>query len=502
MNGSDDDRVQDFFAAHRSRIVDHTPDEGTWETITTRARAARGRSRGLWFLGGAVAASAAAVGVMVLQGVGDPGAQPLPPAGPAPTADGAPGVDGPGTTDPAVPPVDAEADDEAGGTADGSGATDDGSAGPEPADPGRFALPAPDLSVPLLLAEEPTGSEGALRTAVTAVACPMTTGTGQGETFCPELAVSEDEGRTWERRVDLTAAGFHNAVSARGSTWLWPDAHDWRDAPVQPVSRLVRSDDGGRTWTAIPTRGETVLAVETFRSTLVVVTGGCDGGTADSCAEIVVTDVTTDDAGAGRRTARVDLPESYVDVPGLVESDHRLMATYDAIYLEVAGRGTYRLADGEEVVTRVDPAGCRVSAAPDSQDGLVAVCMADVGPVSVHRSADGGATWTEVAPPEGLSGTSSVVSNDGTRLVAATAEGIWVTADDGDRWEQTLDWAGLGGPEAADTPWIKAVAGQEMLAGDVLRQHEEGTTKGRWVSTDDGRTWTEQPRVLVPDSLP
>ena len=59
--GHDDrDRlVDEFFAAHRDRVVDHPADDESWEVI--RERAGRGqRSRGMWFLAGAVAASAEA----------------------------------------------------------------------------------------------------------------------------------------------------------------------------------------------------------------------------------------------------------------------------------------------------------------------------------------------------------------------------------------------------------------------------------------------------------
>ena len=55
-NHDDRDRqVEDFFDTHRSRVVEHQADDGTWEAISLRAREARTRSRGIWFLGGAAA---------------------------------------------------------------------------------------------------------------------------------------------------------------------------------------------------------------------------------------------------------------------------------------------------------------------------------------------------------------------------------------------------------------------------------------------------------------
>ncbi|HBO54627.1 MAG TPA: hypothetical protein DD664_05955 [Janibacter terrae] len=490
----DERRVEDFFAAHRRAVVEQQADEQTWEAIRVSAGRPRRDGRGLWFLGGVVAAAAAATTAFLLAGQGLGGDVAEAPPASTPT-------DQVVATSAAVPsateePTAAETtDDDATTTDEEPGAVDDGNGPQDPFSPGTFSLPAPDLSVPLLSVDEPSGSEGPLRTAVATVSCALTGAMGPGETFCPELAVSEDEGRTWDRRVDMMAAGYHKAVSARDSTWMWPDPYDWRDS-VEPVSRLVRSDDGGRSWTAIPTRGEKVLAVETFRSTLVVVTQGCEGRTGESCVELVVTEVTTDDVSTGRRIARVDLPETFVHVPGSVGSSHRLMATYDAVYLDVGALGAYRLADGEDVVTRVDPSGCRVTAAPESQDSLVALCLADTGLPSVRRSADGGTTWAEVEAPPGLRET-PVVSNNGTRLLAATMEGVWVTEDDGRTWEQTLDWASRGGPGIPE--WITAVGGQELLAGDMNRQHEH-TPLGRWVSSDDGRTWTEQPKVLIPNS--
>lgn len=473
-NHDDDRRVEDFFAAHRSRVVEHQADDETWEGISLRAREARTRSRGMWFLGGAVAASAAAVATVVALGGAGPDARPALPAGPDQSAEqpADPSRTEPPTGEDTSPPGETTDPDEV-TTGDGSG------------EQRAFTLPVPAGDLEVTLVGEPTGEESDLRIAQFDYACEA----AELEWHCPGLAVSEDSGQSWQRRVDMSAAGFYSSVAARDSIWMWGPGAGAGERPGVPTPEdtLVRSEDGGRTWTEMPTRG-TPIGVETFRATLVVVTSGCADGGADTCAEVVVTDVTADDATTGRRLVTLEgLPQPEVGVPGVTPAA-ALTATYDAVYVRY-GSATYRIADGEQVATVVElPAdGCEVTTAPESPDGLVSWC---VDTDRLHTSSDGGATWREVPGVEGEE-VLAVASNDGTHLVLATDAGVHVGSD-GD-WERTLDGNG-------EVVVLRALGREDVRYGGPYRFLRDGPEElsARWTSDDDGRTWTEQPRVVLP----
>lgn len=475
-----DDLVRDFFASHRDQVSDQPADDQTWETITTRAREARNRSRGMWFLGGAVAASAAAVAVLTFQGLGGPGAQQLAPAGTTQTSTTDAGPEDGAVT--AGPTGDApEGAEDASGT---EGPASDVTGTEEtPVAPPTFLLPVPDLTGTVVQAVgEPTGDlDSTLRTAVYETGCAA----AENEWSCPGLAVSEDGGRTWTPRVDMVRAGYYGAVAAGDRMWMWAAGGDRPGVP-EVQTGLVRSDDGGRTWSEVATRGDGTLWVQAFRNTLVVVTQGCEADPSPTCVEMVVTDVADDDATEGRRLITIDdLAPSWWSVPGPLP-EGGLKATYDAIYLVVPGGDTaYRVADGEQVATRVERPGCVIAAAPESQDSLVSWCHAsDV----VAVSADGGTTWQDV---QGVGGAAVVglASNDGTHLVMATDDGLHIGAD-GD-WSRVLEWP--GGRTRLD-----ALGAQTMHFGSWYRTLGSGQEAAqRWSSTDDGRTWTVEPPILI-----
>ncbi|GGK70292.1 hypothetical protein [Ornithinimicrobium pekingense] len=488
--GDEHDRVvEDFFAAHRSRIVDQGSDEDTWQVIRERAGRGPRRSRGMWFLAGAVAASAVGVAVLAGQGLGGPV------AGPAATG----GDDRAPVTATAPGPSEATATDRSGPveaaptrTADGATST----AQPTPrassevtsapvtgASAGPLVLPAPDPAAQVLLVAEPSGEESDLRVAQLTYDCAA----AAMEWDCPGLAVSEDAGRTWTARVDMFEAGYYWSAASRDRAWMWgpgEDAAQDRPGVPDPSGGLVRSDDAGRTWTPVPTRG-VPMAVQAFRSTLVVVTEGCEGGAAGGCAEVVVTDVDTDDATTGRRLVKLpDLPTPRYAPPGLLGAE--LAATYDAVYVTYAGT-TYRIADGEETATVVRrPAEeCELGTAPESQDTLVHWCH---GSDAVQLSHDGGATWEEVAGPGGT--TRRVASNDGRRLALATDDTLWVGGAEG--WEAVLPWS-------PGRTLLDAHGGSSMSFGGAYRYDPQGAHRSsqRWVTDDDWQTWTELPGIEV-----
>ncbi len=485
LTGDEQDRVvDDFFAAHRRSVVDHGADEDTWQVIRERAGRGSRRSRGMWFLAGAVAASAVGVAVLAGQGLGGPVAGPAATGGddrvgvtstavPTPPSEGTTATAGTERADAAPTTADAAP---SGGDAEPTDGTADDAAGP-------LVLPVLDPGTQVLVVGEPTGEESDLRAAQLTYDCAAAT----MEWDCPGLVVSEDAGETWSARVDMYEAGYYWSVASRDRIWMWgPDAGAAQDRPgvPDPSGDLVRSDDAGRTWTPVPTRGAPV-AVEAFRSSLVVVTEGCEGGAPGDCAEVVVTDVEADDATTGRRLVTLpDLPRPLYAAPGLLAAE--LGATYDAVYVTYAGT-TYRIADGEETATvvRRPVEQCELQTAPESQDTLVHWCH---GAEVVQLSHDGGATWQDVAGPGGA--LRAAASNDGRRVAVATDDTLWVGGTG--RWEAVLPWT-------PGRTLLEAHGGSSMSFGGAYRYDPQAADRSsqRWVTPDDWQTWTELPRIEV-----
>ena len=113
----------------------------------------------------------------------------------------------------------------------------------------------------------------------------------------------------------------------------------------------------------------------------------------------------------------------------------------------------------------------------------------------VWRSADGGATWTEVchaAPWGNRSSHVSVVLADGTVLVMGgsgngACDDVWSSADGGATWTQVCEHAGWSGR--------RAFAAVVLANGDIVIMGGKGSDSAGsndvWKSSDGGATWTE-----------
>ena len=460
------DPVADFFAAHRAQIREQEADDLTWQRIRRGGAVAGTSRRRAWLAGAGVAASAAVLGIVLTQAFkgGDDDPQPAPPptisasldpavtespdetsveptgeqtgqqSAPAPTTDDSSQAP---TTDQAAPaptsgPTEEESAAEPTGQ-DGGPATQEPPTQPTAEEPTEPPLLAVGGGV------APAVGSGDKQASVVTEPCPDRPG---GE--CVTLYLSEDGGATWGDPVDLSALGLHGFDRVDDTLLAWGQAG------------LMRSEDRGRTWTDIPHRGEVVLQVTSWSDRMITVTGsGCsaaDGELTCQEAEAAVLDPDTGDLTGGEATA---LGAVTGPVAGPVEVSRR---TQDAFYFGVAtpdaGATYWRIPVGGEPgssFTATDVCGTgegttsSLAALARTADGLVLGCQAaDGGPgtadqVELHRSADGGQTWSPLATPQltapGLCG---IASADGTDVVLAARDGVWVSHDAGETFDRTL----------------------------------------------------------------
>ncbi len=155
---------------------------------------------------------------------------------------------------------------------------------------------------------------------------------------------------------------------------------------------------------------------------------------------------------------------------------------------------------------------------PPHSDGrmLAALNLGHFG-VKVHRSADAGATWQEVATPaypqQPADATGvpwklvqiwSLEADRGTVWCGTLPGGLFRSADFGDSWQlveslwqrpERLEWFGGG----YDVPGIHSICPHPQRAGEVLVGISCG---GAWITRDDGASWSLSARGMSADFMP
>lgn len=441
------DPVRDFFAAHRDQIVEHEADDLTWQQIRRQARAADGSRRRAWLTGAGIAASAAILGLVLMQAFrgGDEPPSPAPPPTAATDDSSITGTEEP--TGDAPTPEPTEATGEETGQEPAEETTPEGAEQPpeDPAtEPPSGTAPAedpgsedeetdagpPQDEIPMIDAgwtNLPMGM-GERLASIRKTACEDGT-----DGLCSTLYLSEDGGLTWGEPVDLDALGITEVDRTEDALWGWGPAG------------LLRSEDLGRTWTEVPHHGPQVLRVKAWPQEMVVVTGDCSGG---SCTDVRITlvDPDTEDATDG----------PTVEVGETVSAPVLPRRTQEAVYVRFDGDApedaeVWRVpVDGSEG-SSLRPAdhcsagpGVRTElvGAARTEDDLYLACQGtgdgEDGTVELLRSGDGGQEWEPVATVDAprLCG---LATGDGTDIVLAAVGGIWASHDSGESFTRTLE---------------------------------------------------------------
>lgn len=463
------DPVADFFARERAAIVDRPGDEADWDEIVQRSRR-RGWARPL--LG--VAAAAALVLAVVV------GANGFFRPNPAET------TDRPGSASSSALSSTASTDTTRTSGPDRSPTSPTTSRAPLQPVPRAFTVDSVHAT--------PDGHLYALGWSV----C--------GTQSCPALVASSDEGRTWGS-VGSFSPPMVRAPRFEGDPVLVGARFVSSSVGWVYGATLLRTADGGRTWTPVGHGSGDVLSLETDGTALWMVTGTCVQGTyGRQCGQLQVWR-----AGIG------DTAATRVDVPQLSTQPTRPWA-YGA-WVALAGRTAYvdtvsgvpglfsgftalRVSGTPTTVPR--PTGCdnaaELTVVPTVADPRTIFALCALGAAgtpsgyAVYRSTDGGATWESRAHP--VLGpvrftNLRVTALDADRLVVRTGEQLFAdgtfvesellsSADGGATWRHPsggLPTANWGEVSAVDPQTVYAVQGIDSV----------------WRSTDAGATFSRLP---------
>ena len=468
------DAVADFFAVERDDIRDLGGDDARWIEITREA--GRPRRTG-WLRYAAVAAAVVLIGGSVwavsANRVGRPVAagQPAvtrtvdvsqsPAPSSAPSRSSAPSTTAPATTSPPTAPATAVT-----------------------AVPAGFAV-----------ASVSTVSNGRLFALgrATCAAGP-----------CAMVATSSDGGVTWSLRGQLPGVSVDSRGSASGALTRSPDTvSDVRFASDSIGwafgAQVLRTSDGGRTWTPYAHGGgAAVLDVETDGTDVVLATAAACAG--DACSGPV--SVIRAPATASSASAAGDLGGTLDTGPGVTAADIGWSAG-KAVITVIGGTGLpaqLLLTDGLHPVAVT---GCTGTGAirliiPAAGTTLYALCQPDSGAghlgFGVVASAGGGATWTPVTPTGPVvanAGGVSVTASDASHLLVVSGGradlhgSMTVSSDGGRTWHEP---ASPPSPPDRGWAWVGSPGARTFYAVPT------DPVSGFWRSTDGGETWS---RVTV-----
>ena len=305
----------------------------------------------------------------------------------------------------------------------------------------------------------------------------LTSASCDGQAGCPVLWRTDDDGETWQQRAlpQLRATpedGIATGPGQVGLVRLGSDGRGWLAG-----SMMLRTEDGGRTWSDFAHPGGTVLAMTADRDAVTAVSGdSCDGGECDGRLRV-------HRAGAGAsRMGQVVLDEdlgSYRDVD-LTDAKGSTYLSLDTDDGPRVWRLTGQRARELDVCPGADSLDLAVPA--DGSETMTALCESTDGDstrLAPSTSEDGGETWSRPGAARTVRGSAvDVTAPNGDALVVVTdakrGSGIHRSTDGGEAWTE------VEGPHG---PWRWTAAGG---AGRVYVISADGRLLE---SRDGGATW-------------
>jgi RNA polymerase sigma-70 factor (ECF subfamily) len=287
------------------------------------------------------------------------------------------------------------------------------------------------------------------------------------EANCPAvLLVSGDGGKSWSK---LEGEGFDS------DQIFVPPAYptDARIFGVTPSGAVQVSTDGGETFgpaapggTSSPGPAAISPLFNAGDPRIVIGTSSGIVEYRDDTATMGPAPFAVPPGGTLRPTYA---PSGQLMVGGLLPDESRALGSAVFRCEGSVCRGT-RISD-ERVTPKVRPS---------NVDPDVVVAFTEN---SVFRSADGGASFDQVARPGGAGTVKDVAIGDDGRLFAGVwgerigENGLWVSADGGETWSQ------VDGELFAQGVWLISASGPRLLASLGV--------SGVACSTDDGATWAK-----------
>ncbi|MGH3257339.1 MAG: hypothetical protein ACRDOU_18430 [Streptosporangiaceae bacterium] len=314
--------------------------------------------------------------------------------------------------------------------------------------------------------------------------------------FCTSVARTDNAGDSWSGVPAPLTGAADGATGVSQIRFLNLD-DGWAFGP-----ELWATHNGGRTWAQVDTHGQRVTDLETVGGRVFAVFATCTGGGAafaSGCTSFTLYSSPSwvdDWAPVGALTSGLTAaaPDGAASL-FLTETRGFLLAPDGTLYagqvggvdgaaawqavgrIPCAGGAGRAQADGQ-------PAGALIGA-EDAKD-LILACAANPPPgFSVQKkltftSADGGASWQEIAigPTQGLA--TSMAASKAEGLILATNQGIDLLPAGRTTWQPLT----LTGPPPGGFSYVGMTTDQQGIA--LPADPQAGTV---WFTFDGGKTW-------------
>jgi photosystem II stability/assembly factor-like uncharacterized protein len=319
-----------------------------------------------------------------------------------------------------------------------------------------------------------------------------------------QLLATADGGKTW---ASLTAPG------GQALQLKFIDAsHGWAVAQVNPSDRgyqgvaIFATTDGGKSWSKQWEESQSLNSLVATTRTRIAFFGPQNG-----LVQVGGNLLRTQDGGS--TWTKITLPDGYVaDDISFVDAQHGWTATElgrKANQMDATGPVLFATADGGQTWQKSFDAGAALGnkfmywggtaglAFTDTKNGWL--FFKDGGwQAYLYRTTDGGATWQQqtkdVASGRTVAGVPVFVGSTGWLPVAhgaaPIAGGLWITRDAGEHWSMVggNDRFGSVGNVSLVSPTVGWALGIETQEHDFLVK-----------TTDGGQTWTQVLPALGPN---
>jgi hypothetical protein len=319
--------------------------------------------------------------------------------------------------------------------------------------------------------------------------------------YCTSVARTDNAGKTWFG-VPAPLTGPPSGATGVGGIRFLNGIDGWAFGP-----QLFATHDRGRTWTQVNTDGLRVTDLETVGDRAFAVFASCTGSGSAFAAQCTTFTLYSSPAGTD------DWAPVGASTSGLTAGT---AGTAGSASIVLTGSTGYLLGpdgtlfsgpvDGSAAWSQVARVPCAVGTAqPDGlpsgallgaidAGNLIAACLQQAGMTDgqqrkvIYSSANGGASWQQVAtaPTAGIA--SSLAASPSQAVILGTSEGIDVLASGGTSWQQAA--LPTGGPVAVPGgfQYVGMTTDMQGIALPV-----NATDGAVWFTFDGGAHWQPSP---------
>jgi hypothetical protein len=317
--------------------------------------------------------------------------------------------------------------------------------------------------------------------------------------YCTSVARTDNAGKTWFG-VPAPLAGAPSGATGVGGIRFLNGIDGWAFGP-----QLFATHDRGRTWTQVNTDGLRVTDLETVGDRAFAVFASCTGSGSAFAAQCTTFTLYSSPAGADDWTP-VGASTSGLSNDGAAGSASIVLTGSTGYLLGPGGTLFSGPVDGSAAWSQVARVPCTAGTAqPDGlpsgallgaidAGNLIVACLQQAGMTDgqqqkvIYSSANGGASWQQVAtaPTAGIA--SSLAASPSQAVILGTSEGIDVLASGGTSWQQAALPTGAPVAVSGGFQYVGMTTDAQGIALPV-----NATDGAVWFTFDGGAHWQPSP---------